>query len=47
MASAHTNENFTTHNAECLFDKDAERGAETRFRNLPALQDAHTHGGKR
>jgi len=42
MASAHTNENHTTHNAECLFDNDGERGAETRFRNLPALQDAHT-----
>jgi len=46
MATALANETQTRHNTEYLFNNAGER-AETRFRNLPALQDAHTHGGKR
>jgi hypothetical protein len=42
MANAYSNENHSTHSAECPFDDGGERGIETRFRNVPALHDAHT-----
>jgi SAM-dependent methyltransferase len=41
MATALANETQTRHNTEYLFNNAGER-AETRFRNLPALHDAHT-----
>jgi hypothetical protein len=48
MASAHTNENHATHNAECLFD-DGERGAETRLSFLldPTVNPGEVNVGVR
>jgi len=41
LPTAHTNEYHTGHNTEYLVDNAGER-AETRFRSLSALYDAHS-----